>query len=187
MAFYYKAKAIFAKEVRHVSGWSISCLWKLFVHPGKGESSFAAPDAQGDLGHIILSKCVDELALEEAAKKICNLKCGLCPVKEEDFAGCSVVCHEDVRPWKCWVAHFWSQAAERTRRLLQKAGVRLRLVSASLHQSGRRCGGRRQTRKPLKQVLRGNILFFNMFYGENSNEMPISSIISSSFRDMECP
>ena len=94
------------------------------VQPGRGEGPFAGQDGQGDPGHIILSKCVDELALEKAAKKICTLKCGLCPVREEDFAGCPVVCHEDIKPWQCWVAHFRGQAAERTRRLLHEAGGR---------------------------------------------------------------
>ncbi len=46
-----------------------------------------------------------ELALEKAAKIICNLKCGLCPLREEDFTGCSYVCDEGIRPWRCWVAH----------------------------------------------------------------------------------
>ena len=46
-----------------------------------------------------------EQALEKAAKIICGLKCGLCPIREENFSGCPVACHEDIRPWQCWVAH----------------------------------------------------------------------------------
>ena len=51
-----------------------------------------------------------ELALEKAAKMICGLQYGRCPVKEEQFAGCPVTCHEDIRPWQCWVSHFRSMA-----------------------------------------------------------------------------
>ncbi len=45
-----------------------------------------------------------EYSLEHAAKMICNLKCGLCPVREERFRGCPSECTEDIRPWRCWVA-----------------------------------------------------------------------------------
>lgn len=62
--------------------------------------------AQGDLGHVSLHGHNADQALEKAAKKICNLKCGLCPIKEEDFTGCPATCHEEIRPWQCWVAHF---------------------------------------------------------------------------------
>lgn len=51
------------------------------------------------------SGCVPETALEEAAKIICTLKCGRCPIKEERFSGCPRVCDEDIRPWQCWVAY----------------------------------------------------------------------------------
>ena len=47
-----------------------------------------------------------EHALESAAKFICNLKCGLCPLREKDFQGCPYECNEDVGPWQCWVAYF---------------------------------------------------------------------------------
>ena len=47
-----------------------------------------------------------ELALEKAAKFICNLKCGLCPLREKDFQGCPFECTEEIKPWQCWVAHF---------------------------------------------------------------------------------
>jgi len=49
-------------------------------------------------------------ALEEAAKMICTLKCGRCPLREETFRGCPGECSEEVRPWQCWVAHFMEQA-----------------------------------------------------------------------------
>jgi hypothetical protein len=39
-----------------------------------------------------------ELALEKAAKMICTMKTGLCPI------------HEEIRPWQCWVIHFKSIA-----------------------------------------------------------------------------
>ena len=47
-----------------------------------------------------------EKALEKAAKFICNLKCGLCPLREKDFQGCPYECTEEIKPWQCWVAHF---------------------------------------------------------------------------------
>ena len=47
----------------------------------------------------------DGRALEKAAKMICNLKCGLCPMREEDFQGCPYECTEEIRPWRCWMAH----------------------------------------------------------------------------------
>lgn len=46
-----------------------------------------------------------ELALEKAAKMICDLKSGICPVREENFAGCPDSCHEEIIPWRCWVLH----------------------------------------------------------------------------------
>jgi hypothetical protein len=46
-----------------------------------------------------------EVALEKAAKMICNLKSGLCPMREENFPGCPWQCTEDIRPWQCWVAY----------------------------------------------------------------------------------
>jgi hypothetical protein len=46
-----------------------------------------------------------EQALEKAAKMICNLKCGLCPIREESFSGCPWTCTEETRPWQCWVAY----------------------------------------------------------------------------------
>ncbi|MCW5210924.1 hypothetical protein VU03_04265 [Desulfobulbus sp. N3] len=51
-----------------------------------------------------------ELALEKAAKMICTMKIGLCPLHEENFSGCHCTCHEEIRPWQCWVIHFKSIA-----------------------------------------------------------------------------
>lgn len=44
-------------------------------------------------------------ALEIAAKYICTIKCGLCPMAVENFP-CPQACTMDVRPWQCWVAYF---------------------------------------------------------------------------------
>ena len=54
-----------------------------------------------------------EEALEKAAKVICNLKCGFCPVQEENFTGCPDECHETTLPWKCWVFHLKQMAANK--------------------------------------------------------------------------
>ena len=67
---------------------------------------FDSAEAEGDLGHVCISGHDSDKALEKAAKKICNLKCGLCPIQEADFAGCPGACHEEIRPWQCWVVHF---------------------------------------------------------------------------------
>lgn len=48
---------------------------------------------------------IEEKALIKAAKLICNLKSGLCPIREPDFLGCPFPCGEDIRPWQCWVIH----------------------------------------------------------------------------------
>ena len=65
----------------------------------KAEGLFASAESQGDLGHVRIPVQLHDQALEKAAKKICNLKCGLCPMLEEDFSGCQVECHEEIRPW----------------------------------------------------------------------------------------
>lgn len=44
-------------------------------------------------------------ALEDAAKYICTMKCGMCPMAVEQFP-CPQVCTLDVRPWQCWIAYF---------------------------------------------------------------------------------
>jgi len=46
-----------------------------------------------------------ERALEKAAKIICNLKIGCCPVKEKNFPGCPCECHEEIVPWQCWLIY----------------------------------------------------------------------------------
>ena len=51
------------------------------------------------------STTVEERALIKAAKLICDLKSGLCPMHEPDFIGCPHACTEDVRPWRCWVIY----------------------------------------------------------------------------------
>ena len=48
---------------------------------------------------------LSDRALAEAAKMICTMKCGRCPLKEKTFWGCPGECTEEVRPWQCWVAH----------------------------------------------------------------------------------
>ncbi len=48
----------------------------------------------------------DEIAaLEKAAKYICTLKCGLCPMVVEGFC-CEFDCNLETRPWKCWIFYF---------------------------------------------------------------------------------
>lgn len=54
---------------------------------------------------VELNEDIQETALVKAAKIICNLKCGLCPIREENFPGCPCACSEDIRPWQCWVAY----------------------------------------------------------------------------------
>jgi len=51
-----------------------------------------------------------ERALEKAAKMICNLQYGRCPVQEEHFSGCPSMCHEDIVPWQCWVSYLRTTA-----------------------------------------------------------------------------
>ena len=48
---------------------------------------------------------VPETALVKAAKIIDNLKCGLCPMQEDNFTNCSRTWNEDVRSWQCWVSY----------------------------------------------------------------------------------
>lgn len=44
-------------------------------------------------------------ALEVAAKYICTMKFGMCPMAVEQFQ-CPQICTMDIRPWQCWVAYF---------------------------------------------------------------------------------
>jgi hypothetical protein len=47
----------------------------------------------------------DKNALEKAAKYICTLKCGLCPMVVEGFH-CEFKCSLETMPWKCWRYYF---------------------------------------------------------------------------------
>lgn len=47
----------------------------------------------------------DDLALEMAAKYICTLKSGMCPMTEENFT-CRTECDLETRPWQCWIDFF---------------------------------------------------------------------------------
>jgi hypothetical protein len=47
----------------------------------------------------------EKFALENAAKYICNLKCGLCPLIAEGF-NCEFDCNLETVPWKCWRFYF---------------------------------------------------------------------------------
>lgn len=59
---------------------------------------------------------IEEKALIKAAKIICDLNSGRCPMHEPDFSGCPHNCSEDIRPWQCWVAYLIThvRAQERT-------------------------------------------------------------------------
>jgi len=46
-----------------------------------------------------------DAALEEAAKYICTMKCGKCPMAVEKFS-CPQACTTEVLPWQCWIAYF---------------------------------------------------------------------------------
>ena len=52
-----------------------------------------------------LAIILEKSALEKAAKYICTLKCGLCPMVEEGFS-CKTECDTETRPWRCWVEFF---------------------------------------------------------------------------------
>ena len=43
--------------------------------------------------------------LERAAKYICNLLDGLCPMVVEHYP-CPVICNLDTLPWHCWIDYF---------------------------------------------------------------------------------
>lgn len=43
--------------------------------------------------------------LEMAAKYICNLRDGLCPMVVENYQ-CLSACGPDTQPWRCWINHF---------------------------------------------------------------------------------
>ncbi|MEW6426671.1 MAG: hypothetical protein AB1568_01415 [Thermodesulfobacteriota bacterium] len=52
----------------------------------------------------------DALALEKAAKYICTLRCGRCPMVVEHFP-CPRECDLDTAAWQCWVVFFRRRAA----------------------------------------------------------------------------
>ncbi len=53
---------------------------------------------------------IEEKALIKAAKLICDLKSGLCPIHEPGFSGCPQACTGDIRPWQCWKIHLTTLA-----------------------------------------------------------------------------
>ncbi len=61
-------------------------------------------------------RSLESKALVKAAKIICELKSGLCPIREEDFSGCPFACTEDIRPWQCWVAYLTAHAGRHEER-----------------------------------------------------------------------
>lgn len=48
-------------------------------------------------------------ALVRAAKYICNLRDGLCPMVVENYR-CLSACGPDTQPWRCWIDHFLTSA-----------------------------------------------------------------------------
>lgn len=59
--------------------------------------------------HIMrINRKKTEYALEKAAKMICTMKLGACPLQEDNFSGCSSNCHVNILPWQCWVTHLMS-------------------------------------------------------------------------------
>ena len=51
----------------------------------------------------------DQKALKKAAKYICNLKEGLCPMVVEK-SECNTICSLETVPWQCWLALFRDSA-----------------------------------------------------------------------------
>ena len=56
------------------------------------------------------SLLTDRVALEKAAKYICNLKDGLCPMVVEKML-CRTVCTLNTLPWECWLTLFKERAS----------------------------------------------------------------------------
>ena len=56
----------------------------------------------------------ESVSLEKAAKYICTILDGMCPMAAERYA-CPTVCTLDTVPWQCWISYFREQeaAAER--------------------------------------------------------------------------
>lgn len=51
------------------------------------------------------------MALEKAAKYICTLLDGLCPMAAEGHA-CPTECTLDTVPWQCWISYFREQQTD---------------------------------------------------------------------------
>lgn len=47
----------------------------------------------------------DENAFERAAKYICTIQCGRCPMIVEKFP-CPKTCDLETLAWQCWMAYF---------------------------------------------------------------------------------
>ena len=56
----------------------------------------------------------DKKALIKAAKIICDLKSGTCPINEPDFLACPHACTEEIRPWQCWVTYLMALSGDTT-------------------------------------------------------------------------
>ena len=54
---------------------------------------------------VVTSNRPDDEALTKAAKYVCTLKCGRCPMIVEGFA-CPTKCSLSTIPWQCWLAYF---------------------------------------------------------------------------------
>lgn len=52
---------------------------------------------------------LDERTLEMAAKYICTMLDGLCPMVVEKTS-CLTTCDLDTLPWQCWIDHFREKA-----------------------------------------------------------------------------
>ena len=52
---------------------------------------------------------LNESALELAAKQICTMLDGLCPMVVEKIP-CLATCDLDTLPWHCWMGHFREKA-----------------------------------------------------------------------------
>ena len=64
----------------------------------------------------------EDLALELAAKYICNLLNGLCPQVVAGYP-CPTTCTLETLPWQCWSAYFQSEAAARRKKATKEEPV----------------------------------------------------------------
>ena len=61
-------------------------------------------------------------ALEMAAKYICNLQDGRCPMVVDNYR-CLSACAQDTQPWRCWIDHFMNASgAKETKAAKDKTG-----------------------------------------------------------------